>query len=180
MMLNKLILFNKQQGFTLLESVVGVGITAVLFAFIAYLTSIGHLSRGSIEKKSESFEMVSNLIAKLHGVPLNELLLICQDKGALNATPADPCVTSTKQLALLSPHGPWAHPLEAFFDATINVTTMQNSNTTASPAISCVHINNCRYLISSSLFEVQLTYHWHDPVTAEAQSRRLSFRRGVR
>lgn len=172
----------QNNGFTVTEILVGLGITVGVLSVLAFLSSQGSLTRGGIEKKTESFQMATNIISKLYDSSLSDIDLICRSKGALAQTVVDPCPNIMRQ-SKETPRGlatNVANPLVNFLDSKINITTMQNSNATASPTISCLHINTCKYLISSSLIEVQLTYHWYEPALTTTQSRRLSFRRGVR
>jgi len=170
----------KNLGYSLVEVLVGLSITIGVLVLFAYLSTMGSLVRGGIEKKTESFQMANNLVSKLYNSTFNEIELMCQAKGVLGTSVTDPCIDSGGQLAVLTPFGPFVNPLLQYFDATINVTTMQNSGATSSATISCLHLNTCRYLIDSTLIEVQLSYHWLEPTVAGAQSRTVFFRRGVR
>lgn len=167
-----------QNGFTLVEILVGIGIIGGLLSVLMYLSSYGHQSRAGQEKKTESFSLASNLISKLYQSSFLEIIQVCTDLNS-NNTP-DPCLDSNGQLQNIISNKNFTNPLSRYFDSTLKVTTFQNSGETNSQGISCVHINSCNTIISNALLELKITYHWFDPSLVKAQSRSIVFRRGVR
>lgn len=169
-----------QRGFSLLELLVAAAIGGAAISLILYLSTVGTMSRSGIEKKTEAFHLGTTLTSKLYNSSLQEIELICTNKSAFNTIAPNPCIDKKNQLAdIKSIIAPGGNPLEQFFDARINASTLQYSNSSTAIATSCIHIDNCRYIIAKTVMEIQLTYHWHEPLTSKVESRRIFFRKGV-